>query len=479
MMAAARSIKTEFLSKLWWWALSVPVYIKILGVGAVVAVLFGTLTFLETTILTERVLHRGLARSTYSIARSLSSRLERPLATRDLYSVNEELKRTLTLFPDVRYAVVRDPSGDVLAHTFLDSLPEDLVSADYGETLTEEGTIEVFGSNEGLIFNAAFPVLDNLGGSVQLGISDAGVKAELSAVRASILWSLVVCCGIGASLAILLTHIVARPIRHLAVAVEQIGLGNFGIRVRPFGNDEIGNLASAFNTMAAQLESYRKEVQEKEQARQALLKKFVRVQEEERKSISRELHDEVGQGLSAALLAIHENCKYVGLPGNLCQKMELRLQELIDVVHKLAWQMRPSILDDYGLCCALERHAQQQSEQTGLQIDCECSCPSELGRLPDQVETTLYRVAQEAVHNVIRHARASRVSLVVLRQDQHVILLVEDDGCGFQEKTTHIEDGIHLGLTGIKERVALCGGSVAIESAPGSGCTVRVRIPLG
>ena len=159
--------------------------------------------------------------------------------------------------------------------------------------------------------------------------------------------------------------------------------------------------------------------------------------------------------------------------------MEQTIYELIDDVHKLAWQMRPPILDDYGLDSALKRHLEKVQAQSSLEIDYQCTFSADSDRLPGEVELTLYRVAQEAVLNIVRHANASRASVVLLKEDHGVALLVEDDGCGFDPSNANGDEGIHLGLIGLKERVGLCDGSLLIESASGVGTTVRVRVPLG
>jgi signal transduction histidine kinase len=243
-------------------------------------------------------------------------------------------------------------------------------------------------------------------------------------------------------------------------------------------SDEIGALSEAFNEMAAALEESHQDSEEKERLRVALMERLVNVQEEERKNIARELHDQIGQSLSATLLSIHQNCKYISHSGSLCQEMEQTMYELIDEVHQLAWQMRPPILDDYGLDSALKRHLEKVQAQFRLDIDYQYTSSVDSDRLPGNIELTLYRVAQEAILNVVRHANASRASVVLLRQDHSVSLLVEDDGCGFDPESENGDGGIHLGLIGLRERVGLCNGSLLIESAEGVGTTVRVRVPL-
>jgi signal transduction histidine kinase len=140
--------------------------------------------------------------------------------------------------------------------------------------------------------------------------------------------------------------------------------------------------------------------------------------------------------------------------------------------------MRPSILDDYGLDSALQTYVDDTAKYCGFPIDYQSSFRPGEERLPPWVEVTLYRVAQEAITNIVRHSRASRASVVLLRQIGNVILLIEDDGCGFD---LPLPQSGHrgLGLTGMRERVNLCGGSCMIDSALKCGTTVRVKIPVG
>ena len=156
------------------------------------------------------------------------------------------------------------------------------------------------------------------------------------------------------------------------------------------------------------------------------------------------------------------------------------MRELISKVYQLAWDLRPAILDDFGLDSALSRHINKVSERTGLPIDYEFIGPKATNsRLPTEVEVVLYRVTQEALNNVVRHASATRVSVVVLCHPDSVVLMVEDDGKGFDPEGP-VRPGAQsgLGLTGMRERVGLLKGELVIESAPGNGTSVKATIPL-
>ncbi len=211
--------------------------------------------------------------------------------------------------------------------------------------------------------------------------------------------------------------------------------------------------------------------------RSHLIRLMASVQEDERRRVSRELHDSVGQLLAGLSLAL----KTVQTSGDLPPPIAAKLgeaQQLADnlgkEVHGLAVRLRPTSLDDLGLEAALGQLIAEWSARAGIRADFQPVGIAD-GRLPPDIETTLYRVIQEALTNVSKHARANQVSIVVTRPDGSVAAAVEDDGIGFDPNS--VEAG-RLGLLGMRERVALMGGELALESAPNEGTTVVVRIPV-
>jgi signal transduction histidine kinase len=151
---------------------------------------------------------------------------------------------------------------------------------------------------------------------------------------------------------------------------------------------------------------------------------------------------------------------------------ELVVSTLQDV-RRLAVELRPSALDDFGLVSAVERLAQTFREQTGMHVDLEAQLGEE--RLPGEVETALYRIVQEALTNIVKHAEASRVSILLTRKDGSALAVVEDDGLGFDPGAARDEG---LGLVGMRERMALVGGRLRIESSTGAGATLVAEVPL-
>ena len=205
------------------------------------------------------------------------------------------------------------------------------------------------------------------------------------------------------------------------------------------------------------------------------LRRVVAAQELERRRLARELHDETGQALTSILLGLRtvEDARgeeqLRAAVGGVRELVRSTLQD----VRQLAVELRPKALDDFGLVAALERLTEGFAEQTGIALAFESALPEK--RLPPEIETALYRIVQESLTNVVKHARASHVSISLGRKRGAVTVVVEDDGVGFDPGRAR-EEG--LGLIGMRERVALVGGKLTIESRPGAGTTFVAEVPV-
>ncbi len=205
------------------------------------------------------------------------------------------------------------------------------------------------------------------------------------------------------------------------------------------------------------------------------LRRVVEGQELERRRLARELHDETGGALTSILLGL-KRVEEAKSPEAAQEGMAALREEIVATlqsVRRLAVELRPTALDDFGLAPALERLGESFTEQSGIAVDVHASLGST--RLPDETETALYRIVQEALTNVAKHAGARRVSIVVTRRAGSISAVVEDDGRGFGAAGG---DGDGLGLIGMKERVGLLGGRLAIESTEGSGTTIVAEVPV-
>jgi signal transduction histidine kinase len=300
--------------------------------------------------------------------------------------------------------------------------------------------------------------------------------------------------------AYLLTLVLTRPIIDLVAVVGAVRQGNLQLTARVWAHDEIGQLAMAFNSMLeslrlsrAQVEASHQEVlrrnrelaklseelQQKEQIRAQLLEKVITAQEEERKRIARELHDDTSQALTSLVVGL-KVLDGLREPEQIrAQVAELRelATSTLNSVHGLALELRPSVLDDLGLIAAVQRFASTQARKYGLELDFHTAGLNGT-RLRPETETAVYRIIQESLSNVARHSGSASASVVLERRGDTLVAIVEDAGRGL-DVDARLASEQSLGLHGMRERALLVGGKLTIESSPGAGTTVFVQVPLG
>lgn len=242
-------------------------------------------------------------------------------------------------------------------------------------------------------------------------------------------------------------------------------------------------LATVGRQLGLALENARlwEELRHKEAMRGQLLRKIITAQEEERRRIARELHDETGQAITSLLVSLKviEGAASLEQARALASEIRDLIGKTLDEVRDLASELRPSVLDDLGLVPALARYVGKLPARFGFQVDFIATGTHEQ-RLPREIESTLYRIAQEALTNVARHAKASHVSLLLEQRRDAILMLVEDNGVGFDAANvmSSAQEREPLGLYGMRERASLVGGCLTVESKPGAGTTISVQIPL-
>lgn len=266
-----------------------------------------------------------------------------------------------------------------------------------------------------------------------------------------------------------------QPLNNLEQAAAAVRNGDLSARAKPtiFTDPQIAHLAATFNATLDELERDRAEVR-------SLASQVIRAQEEERKRIARELHDDTAQVLFAQLLRLTAlKTSPHAEEREAAEKLEAMTVEALEGVRRLALELRPPALDDLGLLAALGDLAERYSERLSIPVDYQARGPR--GRLPAEVELVLYRVAQEALTNVAKHARASHAWIDLDRDANDVALSIRDDGVGFDPALVRHGDGrgLGLGLFGMEERVALVGGTLKIWPRRAGGTEIFAFIPLG
>jgi two-component system sensor histidine kinase UhpB len=238
-------------------------------------------------------------------------------------------------------------------------------------------------------------------------------------------------------------------------------------------DERFDRLADTFNQMLAQLERDAEEMQQ-------LSRQILQAQEDERYRLARELHDEAAQALTSLL--VHLRLLERAHDPAEAQKRVQELRELtaraLEDVRRVALDLRPTILDDLGLGPALEWRVDELNKHGGMQATVQVSGLDE--RLPNEMALALYRVAQESLSNASRHAQAEHVTVTLTRRPGQIVLQICDDGVGFDPSAPPEDADRHgLGLLGMRERMRMIGGELAINSGPGRGTQIRAQAPLG
>jgi signal transduction histidine kinase len=467
-----RSIWTE---RLWAFAGAVSIRTKIFGIILGMVLLLGTAITLQVRLAVAAHMTGQLEDQSISVARDLAARSTDLVLLNDLFALHQLLAETQANNANVRYALVLDEEGQLLAHTFGSAFPLDLLAHNAVAGSEHHNTI-LLETEEGLIWDTAVPMLEGRVGSARVGLSDRSLRQAEGFITTQLLISTVLVSLVGMSAAAFLTWIISRPIISLVEATQAVASGNFSAQVRRWANDEIGELADSFNRMTAELSRLDDLRREREVLRRQLLERVITTQEEERKRIARELHDSTSQNLTSLLVGLkilESACCETDIQQ---QVRELRgaAAQSLEEVHSLATLLRPSVLDDLGLAAALQRLVGDWQARHKIPVDLLIHT-GDL-RLPGAVETTLYRIVQETLTNIARHAQARSISVLLEKRADQVAVIVEDDGVGFDLSAT--QNSSRLGLVGINERAELLGGRMTIESSPGRGTSIFVEIPL-
>jgi len=631
------------------WLLRPSVRVKIMGIVLTLVLLLGFgITWEVRASMTARLITQ-LEQRGISIARDLAAHSTDYILINNTFALHELLADMIRNNSDLRYAFILDPKGRVLVHTFDAGFPRGLAEKN-AVVPNERANLVVLASDEGTIHDIAVPIFDGRVGVARVGLTEHSAQTAVNELTQQMLLTTFAVSLLGIGAAYLLTLILTRPMRALVDVTHAVARGDLSQRVPPWGDDEIGQLSSAFNRMTAQLDATQRailrrhrelaalnavanvvntpaplaetldrslralldlldlpagwvflfdrhnervqltswvglpmeigarkmesglrdcpcttalrdrqavvvtslseqcplraaklgdhrqvgahatipilvhsqvlglltvasadveafspdevklleaigqqlgvavenarlwdDLREKERVRGQLLEKVIGAQEEERKRIARELHDDTGQAITSLMVGLRAASDAVE-PATRARLEPLRdiAAQSLDSVKRLARELRPALLDDLGLTAALERYTASYRANFGLSVDLQVTGFRNGDRLSPQTELALYRIIQEALTNIAKHASAKNVSIVVERKPRSMITIIEDDGCGFDAHAVlePAQDENKLGLHGMRERAELLGGRLQIESAVGSGSSVFVEIPI-
>lgn len=481
----------------WRVAGGVSVQSKILGIVLVLVVVLGGGITLQVRRALNATLRGELHDRGVSVARDVAAHSVDLLLVHDLFGAHELLLDMVSNNRDVVYAFLLDERGQVMVHTFDDGFPTALLHANQ-VAASDRYHLQRLDTAGGVVWDFAVPVLAGRAGTARVGLSEATLHEAMVVLTGQMMLTTLAVSLVGVLAALFLTWLITRPILNLVDVTQAVAQGDLSASATVWAEDEFGQLAAAFNAMIRDLARAREELEsfnaellrrneelarlnavvlEKEAARTRLLEKIIAAQEEERRRIARELHDDTSQSLTSLKLGL----RLLERPQERAELLQrlATMREVVDqtleALHDLALDLRPSVLDDLGLVAALERYGRECQHRYHLPVTVQTR-GFEGRRLPPALETALYRIAQEALTNVARHADARGAEVVLDYHQAEVRMVVEDDGAGFDPGL--LGDGRRLGLYGMRERAELLGGVVSIEAAPGRGTSILVRVPV-
>lgn len=356
----------------------------------------------------------------------------------------------------------------------------------------QEGTLQFWApvlsssdfSGEEALFFGEDPVQrkDSTIGIVRITVDKNILQTRLTGLlfRSIMIGAVFLLVGFGAIY--LIVNGVTKPLKKLTEGVTLLGMGGKVEKISVETRDEIWRLAGAFNTMSESLKEREKELRESEKRLRSLSSELLKAQEKERKRLSNEIHDELGQRLALLKHHLRSIEREVGdhQPSlrKECEETSRFVDETIVSVRRLSRDLSPSILEDLGLSAALRWLAESFEERHSIQMSFDVDGID--GLFSQETETNLYRISQEALTNIGRHAEASRIRFAVQKNENHVSFVVEDNGKGFDvaQIRSRLPHEKGMGLAAMTERAHMFGATFHISSVLGEGTRISLKIPL-
>ncbi|HDL41840.1 MAG TPA: HAMP domain-containing protein [Actinobacteria bacterium] len=440
---------------------------KIIGIVLMLTTILGLGITWQVRTAMSTLVESELTVRAETIALEVAVHVANPIAERDTAGVVSILDDAVASHLDSVFAAVSRADGIIIARAFTDG--DGTPGATLDEVLARKAD-EVPG------LHAVSVPIEPDAGLLTYGMTDTRLERTVDGVTLQLLLTTLLVGAIGVLAATLLTWLLTRPIVDLVRTTHKVSQGDLSARAAVAAEDEIGTLAEAFNSMVNELETSRAVVAETQQLRTRLLERLIDAQEEERKRIARELHDGVGQSLTSIMLAagLLEQTEIPDERDEYTARIREASADTLKQVRRLGRELRPSVLDDLGLAAALDRYvAEFRLRCPEITAEVHCHLPD---RLSPTIETTLYRVVQEAMTNVARHSGARTVSVLIGLRMGTVRAIVEDNGNGFDPDLKRAS-GESVGIHGMIERVELLGGRLDIESSD-HGTTVYAEVPI-
>ena len=511
------------------WLRQLSIYYKIngiiIGMLLLLSFIIGVIMMRTTArLLDQQIEQRGVEVGTYIAVLSSND-----ILLDDQYALFDRINKTKINTVDVRYILITDSAGRILANTFAGNLPKGLQITPANNFLSSYNQADIisghqiikFSSNEGPLREIIVPIENGAIGFVRVGMLENSTQQLLEKKLHEFYITTFLVCLLAMIGATYLAYVIINPLRSLTRAAEQIQRGNLSVQAEVTVGDEVGQLATVFNEMVnslqeKDLENNRllKELRDKEAMRTILISKLFTIQEDERKRLSRELHDDANQSL-ASLLA-YMKVLLSKLTNDNQRELLLGARDVainvLDGLRKMAVELRPPVLDDLGITAAIAKYVNNFSTQQHITVS--FFAPDDKLVISNEISLALYRILQESLTNISKHASATEATISLIIKDlpnakssdgntslspsyleskydilskepitcstkSTITLIISDNGVGLRPGELEVaRQNNRLGVYGMKERVELLGGSFNFHSISGHGTTIIVILPI-
>lgn len=409
-----------------------------------------------------------------AIGKQLSSQSVNYILEDNIYALTKLLRNSLKSDPDVVYAFIENKKGGVIASTFNGGFPKGLLEVNTFRP-NNLSTVKIK-TDKGAVYDTSVPILKGKLGAVRIGIS----TKRSSMLLYSLIRSIIMVMIFAAFLAIILSSSIAwwvmTPIVKLSDAFNNVKNGSYDIKLDVKRDDEIGKLTRDFNKMVDSLKKANDERVENDNLRKNFITNVIKAQEEERKRIAKDLHDQFAQMLAYIKIRI-------GLLKGLSDIEQAResiidigeeLAKALDTVRNIARSLMPGILDEMGLVCAIQSYIDDINKKSSdFKIDF-WTVNIKNKRFSPNIEINVYRIIQESLSNIILHSQADYAEIRLEEHGGKITGVISDYGTGFKYDIIKKDS---LGIFGMIERAKLLGGDLEIKSEPGKGTEVRFWVP--
>lgn len=438
--------------------------------------------YMTSTTLEENLDQRG--RET---AESISTVISSDILLDDRFAITEQLMYTREQNKQIRYIIVAAPSGKIISSTFSQGFPEGLPltrEPKEGERVDKM----IFASDEGRIREILYPLDNGIVGSIRIGLTENYMMEILKQKALRISAVILLICMMASFLATYYARQFLLPLKALSEAANKIRRGTYDIdAIDVKSKDEIGRFTRVFNDMARRLRSKDQEnsclmeaLKNKEKKHRWLIAQLFAVREDERRRISRELHDETNQSMVSILTylrILYEKLHTDDQKEILSETRSLTVHTL-ESLRGIAVDLHPPMLEDLGLVAAIKKYVdtlRRSRENLTIVLRHE----GDFSKLPTTLALVCYRTMQEALTNIVRHAKASKALIIVSCTPSSVSLVISDNGVGFDaEQAYQAMTDRHLGIVGMRERIEMLKGYFNIYSIPGRGTRISIMLPI-